>query len=49
VLLVDSRTKRIKVESYSREGEEEEEEDAVGIDGTLSTLQRVPMSPREIE
>src|SRR6266403_1621568 len=42
MLLVDSRTKRVKVESYLRSGEEEEEEDAAGIDGTLSTLQRVP-------
>jgi len=47
VLLVDSRTKCVKVEFYSRSGEEEE--DAAGIDGTLSTLQRVPPSPREIE
>jgi len=42
-------TKRVKVESYLRSGEEEEEEDAAGIDGTLSTLQRVPPPPREIE
>ncbi len=50
MLLVDSRTKHVRVESYSRSGEEEEEEDAAaGIDGTLSTLQRVPPPPREIE
>ena len=48
VLLVDSRKKHVKVESYSRSSEEEEE-DAAGIDGTLSTLQRVPPPPREIE
>ena len=41
--------KRVKVEPYSREGEEEEEEDVAGIDGTLSTLQRVPTPPRGIE
>ncbi len=49
VLLVDSRTKRVKIEPYSRSGEEEEEDAAAGIDGTLSTLQRVPPPPREIE
>jgi len=43
------KTKRVRVESYLRSGEEEEEEDAAGIDGTLSTLQRVPPPPREIE
>jgi len=48
VLLVDSRKKHVKVESYSRSGEEEEE-DVAGIDGTLSTLQHVPPPPREIE
>ncbi len=48
MLLVDPQTKRVKVESYSRSGEEEEEEDAAGIDGTLSRLQRVPPPLREI-
>jgi len=44
VFLVDSRMKRVKVESYSRLGEEGQEEEghAAGIEGTLSILQRVP-------
>jgi len=46
VLLVDSRTKRVKVESYSRSGLESEEEDGAeeGMDD-----ERVPPPPREVE
>lgn len=54
VLSVDSRTKRIRVESYSGasrpglESEEEAEADAAGIDGTSTPAQRVPPPPWEV-
>ena len=55
VLSVDSRTKRIRVESYSGvsrpglESEEEAEADATGIDGKPTPAQHVPSPPWEIE
>jgi hypothetical protein len=53
VLSVDSRTKRIRVESYSgasRSGLESEEEEAeAGVEGASTPAQRVPPPPWEVE
>jgi hypothetical protein len=49
VLLVDSRTKRVKVESYSRSGLESEEEDAGEAEAEAGIDERVPPPAREVE
>ena len=51
VLSVDSRTKRIKVESYgvSRSGLESGEEAEADVDGTLTPAPRVPHPSWEVE
>jgi hypothetical protein len=51
VLSVDSRTKRIRVESYgvSKSGLESEEEAEADVDGTLTPAPRVPPPSWEVE
>jgi hypothetical protein len=48
VLLVDSRTKRVKVESYSRSGLENEDEDVREEEQEAGIDERVPPPPREV-
>jgi hypothetical protein len=47
--LVDSRTKRVKVKSYSRPGLESEEEDVGEAEAEASIDERVPPPAREVE
>jgi hypothetical protein len=52
VLLVDSRTKRVKVESYSRSGgleSEDQEEDVAEAEAAAGMDERVPPPAREVE
>lgn len=52
VLLVDSRTKRVKVESYSRSGgleSEDQEEDVAEAEAEAGIDERVPPPAREVE
>jgi hypothetical protein len=52
VLLVDSRTKRVKVESYSRSGgleSEDLEEDVAEVEVEAGIDERVPPPAREVE